>query len=154
MAESSIKTYLIGTVIFTMLVLFVFGAISLVNNNTQVGDGSSSVTQFVQDDTLTNFNRTFNKADELEPKIQNLSNSVSNLKPDNLFDAITLPAAFISTAWEVMKLVIDMFSFMNSALEGVGAILGLPSWVGLMLVLIVVIFLVMGVLALIFGREP
>lgn len=152
MGEILPRHYIIAGIIFTLLVLGVFSSINMVEKGS-LGDKSDAVSGFIQGDGLTEFNRSFNKIDNLTTDITDLKTKIKELKPENTLEIISLPVAFVQSAWAAMKVVINMFGFMDSAFEGLSGMLGVPSWIPALLILIVIVVLVFGVLTVIFGKE-
>lgn len=152
MAELLPRHYISAMVIFSLLVLGVFYSINLVEKGS-LGDGSDKVTGFVQGDRLNEFNRSFNKVDNLTNDVENLKLKITQLKPENIVDVISLPIAFVQSAWAAMQVIIGMFGFMDSAFEGLSAMLGIPSWITSLIILLVIVALVFAILTIIFGKE-
>ena len=152
MAEILPRHYIISGIIFTMMIVGIFSVLNLVDKGGS-GDGSDTLSNFVPGNELVEFNRSFNKIDNLTQDVNRLKQSVSDLKPENTLEIISLPVAFVQSAWATMKIVIGMFSFMDSALEGLSALLGVPSWIIDLIVLLVIVVIVFGILAVIFGKD-
>ena len=153
MAEMIPRHFVLGGIIFTMLIVGVFSVISLVNSGSPTGDGSDAVIGFAQSNQLTEFNKSFNKIDNFTTDVNKLKTKFTELKPEGALETITLPIAFITTAWAAISVVGDIFGFMNSSFEGLTAWLGIPSWIPTLIILIVIVVLVFGVLTIIFGKE-
>lgn len=152
MAETLPKHYIIAGLFFSLLILGVFYSLNLVKNGS-IGDGSDSNPTFMADGQLGELNRTFNNVDQLTSNITELKKKVVRLRPENTLDIISLPVAFVQTAWATMKVMIGMFDFMDGAFAGLSSILGVPEWIVSMISLFVIVLLVFGVLAVIFGKE-
>ena len=152
MGEVLPRHYLIAGVIFTFFVIGIFYTLNMVENGS-TGDGSDKVTGFIQSDKLTEFNRTFNRVDNVTTDINTLKTKISVLQPENILDVISLPIAFVSTAWSAMKVVIGMFGFMDASFVGLSSMLGIPVWIPNMIILVVIIVLVFSILAIIFGKD-
>lgn len=152
MAETLPRHYIIAGIFFSLLILGVFYSLNLVKNGS-IGDGSDANPTFMADGQITELNRTFNNVDHLTTNITELKTKVVGLRPENTLDIISLPVAFVQTAWATMKVMIGMFDFMDTAFAGLSAFLGVPTWIISIISLFVIIILVFGVLAVIFGKE-
>ena len=153
MGEILPRHYIMAGIIFTMLVVGVMSAVTMVETGSMGNSGTDSVPGFIQADQLKEFNRSFNKVDNLTTDITTLKTKISDLKPQNVLEIISLPVAFVQTAWTAMKVVIGMFGFMDGAFSGMSAMLGIPAWIPTLIILAVVVVLVFGILTVIFGKE-
>lgn len=141
-----------GTVLF---VICIIGVMALVTEVETGASGSAQpVTGFSDADTLSNFNKTFNKKDDIVNRTESLESSINNLHvvldQGRLLD---LPSALIRSSWDVIKYLAGGIGFLDSAIRGVGTFLHLPSWVMPLVILIVVLFFVFSILSVVFGKD-
>ncbi len=146
------RHFFYGIIIFTMLVSSVVGLLTLVRDG-GVGDGSEAVPGLMSSERITEFNRTFNKADNVTSNVEELKTKMQGLNIEKTTDIISLPLALVSTSWSMIKFITNSFGFMTSAFEGLSAYLGVPTWIPTLISLLVVVLFVFSILTIIFGKD-
>lgn len=142
MATTAISSVIIGVIIFT---LFIFGGVAMIS---EFGLKDSS---FIDSDKFTQFNNTFNKYSNLQSSVSGMQSSVENADTDwGLFGVLN---GLISVAWNTILTIFTSFSFINDILGGLYSVVGIPAWVGNLIVSIITITFVFGIFALIFQRD-
>jgi len=153
--ELTLRHYTIAGLIFVLLVTGATSIITLVEKG-DIGDQENTkVTGFMDNDVLTKFNRSLNVYDNLNSDVTSMKENIKLLNPQTPLEVLTLPVAFIQTAWKIIKVVIDGFDFMSGALSGLIGNLGVyvPDWVSKILILITSVFLIYTILSLIMGKD-
>ena len=142
MGEVKPSHYIIGILVFT---LFIVGGVSMISILRQTDDTFASEERFEQ------FNSTFNVYNDVESKVGQLEDSVTNQEVDlGVFGVLN---ALINSAWQTLKLSISSFSFMNAVFLGTHTVFGVPAWVGGLLILAVSVMFVFAIFSAIFQRE-
>lgn len=153
--ELTLRHYTIAGLIFVLLVTGATSIITLVEKG-DIGDQENTkVTGFMDNDVLTKFNRSLNVYDNLNSDVISMKESIKLLNPQTPLEVLTLPVAFIQTAWKIIKVAIDGFDFMSGAISGLIGNLGVyvPDWVSKILILITSVFLIYTILSLIMGKD-
>ena len=102
------------------------------------------------DATYTQFNKTFNKLDQVTDKVEGLQSSIDDAEPEQgLFGVLN---SLISTAWNSLKLVFTSFGFMDGVFSGMYAVFGVPAWIPALIILIVVVIIAFEIWRAIFQR--
>ena len=132
---AKISTYLIGIVIFTLLIV---GGITMI---TMLGDSNGDI---VNNPKYTEFNKTANKYEQLEDSIATIQDSIQN-DPDT--GTLGVLSALINTAWNTLKTLPSMFGFMVTAYAELSTFFGIPLWIpGLLsgIIVIIIVFVLYG----------
>jgi len=136
-----IRNYIIGIIIF---VFFIVGGLAM------MGILYKDKASITGDESYTQFNKTFNKLDQVTDKVEGLQSSIEDAEPEQgLFGVLN---SLISTAWNSLKLVFTSFGFMNGVFSGMYAIFGVPSWIPALIMLIVVVIIAFEIWRAIFQR--
>lgn len=140
MAETTTKNYIIGVI---MMMMFVVGGISLLS---LFNDADSS---FDSDGRAGEFNRTFNKLDDVSSQVHTIESSFDAEPQWGIFGALN---SLIQSAWNTITLVITSWGFMDSVFIGMNAMFGVPLWVATFIGLIITIIIAFAIYSLIFQR--
>lgn len=141
MADVSISNYIIGIILFTMVIV---GGVNLINSARVVDDS------FISDSQYNTFNNTFNQFDNLNSSINTIDNSISD--SDKSTYNLGVIESLIDGAWNTLRNIGTSFNFMYVVFGGL-SMFGIPSWVITLLSLIVIIIISFALYALIFqGR--
>lgn len=142
MGEVLIRHYLIGIIVFTLVIV---GGVSM------IGIFRESNPSFGDTDKYTQFNRTFNKMDDITTQVNNLENTIENEEPEwGVFGVLN---ALISSGWNTLKLMFNSLDFMDDAFEGVSSFFGVPAWIPALVSLIVTIIIAFVIYSAIFQRD-
>lgn len=117
-----IKKYIIGVIVFT---IFIVGGVSL------LGYLNDADPTFSNSD-LTQFNKSFNKLNDVTSSTSNLKSSVEEADPDLGFFGVL--NALVSSAWNTLKLTFTSFSFMEDVFINGSNIFGIPNWISTLIV--------------------
>lgn len=147
------RNFFYAAIIFALMIT---GIVALIGETEKDVPGGPEI-NLMDDERITEFNRTFYPK-QLADDIENLSGKMKALQPSQQWgalDVITLPLAFIGTAWDMVKFVIGSFGFMNTAIEGLSTYSGLPipSWVPIFIILLITVLFIFSILTIIFGKE-
>lgn len=136
------STYVFGIIIFTF---FILGGMALISP-LRAADPT-----FLDDDKYAQFNKTFNKVDDVTDSVGGLQDTIEDSDTD--FGTFGVLNALISTAWNSLKLVFSSFSFMNAVFGGLYTFFGIPIWVGNLIILMVSVMIIFAIFAAIFQRQ-
>lgn len=142
MSEVLPRHYIIGIIIFTF---FIVGGTSMLS---LMGAEDAA---FAGDEQLQHFNRTFNIQSSITQEVGDLEDSVSQADLDP--GPFGMLNALISSSWTSLALMFDSFSFMNSVLDGLSSVFGVPGWIPILIGLIITVILVFAIFGAIFQRN-
>lgn len=135
------STYLMAIIFFTF---FILGGV------TMMGELRSSDSTFMNDEKTQAFNNTFNVYTSLSTSVNSLQTSVEDAGNDwGVFGVIN---ALVGSAWNALRLLFSSLSFMNAVFIGLG-LFGVPSWVGGLASLTVIVIIAFAIYASIFNSE-
>jgi len=143
MAEILPRHYLFGVII---LMFFVIGGVGIMSEYMAYDNG------FDTRNSTTEFNRTFNKIANVEDSIDSLENQIRN-DEDADFGFFGVLNSLINSAWTALRLMFQSFTFMDAVFEGMTAFFGIPSWIPLIIGLLITVVLVFGIYSLIFQKD-
>ena len=142
MVDTKISDYLIGIIIFTMVIV---GGISMMT----IFQSKNSA--FLDTEKFSKFNDTFNTYDDVVQETGSIESSITNSNPDpGLFGVLN---GLIQGAWQVLKLMFGSLSFMTAVWTGLYTIFGVPLWVGVLIGSIVIVLIAFAIWSAIFQRE-
>lgn len=142
MTEVKISTYIIGIVIFTMMIL---GVISM------IGIFRTADPSFIDDDKFSEFNKTFNTLEEVSSSVGGLKDGIVDSDTD--WGAFGVLNSLLGTMWNSVVLIFSSFDFMNDVFAGLSTFFGIPTWVTGLISLLVIILIVFGIYSLISGNS-
>ena len=148
-----LRDYVIGGILFTLCITIVFASITMLDQGDPLTDGGTSITSFADDDSMSKFNRSFNKIDALVGNVSSLHDSIKQTKPVTDTSIVSLGAAFVSSIFGAVRVIIFMIPFMDSVYDGFIAHFGIPIFVGTIIKMIAIVFLVFAIISLIFGKD-
>lgn len=135
------STYLLGIIFFTFIILSGIGI---------MGELRKSNTDFMTDENSQSFNSTFNVYNDLSSSVGGLQTSVEDAGNDwGIFGVVN---ALVGSAWNALRLLFTSFAFMNAVFLGLG-LFGVPSWVGGLASLTVIVIIAFAIYAAIFKAE-
>lgn len=143
MAVNALKpsTYILGIIFFTF---FILGGV------TMMGELRQSDATFMADENTQAFNRTFNVYTSLDTSVSSLQSSVEDAGNDwGIFGVIN---ALVGSAWNALRLLFSSLSFMNAVFVGLG-LFGVPSWVGGLASLTIIVIIAFAIYSSIFNSE-
>lgn len=142
MAEILPRHYIIGIILFTLVIVSGVSILGLMNaKNPSLSSNNE----------ITSFNKTFNKMGNVTTQIESMQSQIENADTD--FGAFGVLNALINTGWQGLKLLFNSFSFMNVAFEGLGTFFGVPAFIPALGILIVAVVFIFSILSAIFQRE-
>ncbi len=148
------RDFFYAVVIFVMLVAGITSVLSMVTTESK-DYGGATVNLFADSNRseIAHFNDTFNKQTQIVNKTRKLKDDLSDLQPETTLEAITLPVAFIKTAWDMIDFIISSFGFMDSAIQGLSGFLHLPTWTTILIIALISILFIFSILSMIFGKD-
>lgn len=106
----------------------------------------------IDSEVFSAYNESFNKYDEYLANVEQLATDTEAVSGSNTGNFGFLND-IINQAWNILTQLRLTFDFMNSALEGLSSVLGVPPFItGLGISIITVIF-IFAMLAVIFNRD-
>lgn len=157
MANILPRHFFYSIIIFALIITGVYTIISIVMDESMGADASN---QLMSDEDLKYFNDTL-QVENLEDDINDIRGGIERLEPSQkwgILDVVSLPLAFIETAWDSIKLVISSFTMMDDSIEGATAYFDTgekqnTQWVSGFIITLIGAFLVFSILSLIFGKD-
>lgn len=134
--NSKISTYLIGIVIFTLVIA---GGVSMIGI---LGDTNGDI---VNNAKYGEFNRTANKIKDVQDSMGDIEASISEAPVDP--GTLGVLSSLINTAWQMLKSIPALFGFMTTTYFDLCAFFGIPAWIpGIMtfIVSIILVFVLYG----------
>ena len=141
-----LRHYLIGLVIFTMLVT---GGVTLMNMF-QEEDSN-----FIPGDEIGYLNRSFNVYSDLDRQVGSIKTSVEDIDASDesfvgqIFTALDL---FVMSLWTTVKVFATSIGFVT-IFASLSHFLGIPTWVGASITTIVTIFILFTIISLLFKKD-
>lgn len=135
------STYILAIIVFSFMIL---GGVSL------MGELRKSDATFMTGDNMDRFNDTFNVYNDLSGSIDTLQSSVTSSQND--WGVLGVLNALIGGAWNGLVMLFRSMAFMNYVFAGLG-LFGVPSWVGGLMSLAVVVIIVFAIWSAIFRSE-
>jgi len=138
------RHYITGIIIFTM---FIVGGIALID------EFRAADSTFVDGDEYAQFNTTFNVYGDVTDEVGNLQSRVTTNSTATVLGSDGILGSLISSGWNTLKLLFSSFNFMDGVFNGLESFLGVPAWVGSLLILLVTVLLVFSIYSAIFQRD-
>lgn len=136
------SNYIIGIILFTIFIVGGVAMISIFNEKDST---------FASDEKFTDFNKSFNKMNEVTESVESLEEGITGARPDvGVFGVLN---ALIQSSWNSLKLIISSFGFMTDVFAALSTVFGIPTWVGTLISLLVTVILVFGIWGAIFQRD-
>lgn len=136
MTDTPISTYIIGGILFTFILV----------------GGVAYVSSFAVTDTsdLKQFNKTFNKYDQVLAYSNDTRDSIKLSDPDP--GVLGFLNALIQTSWNTLKLTFTSISFIGDAITGISEFFPVPTWIPALILAIITIIIAFAIYAAIFQR--
>lgn len=142
MADANPRTYIYGVII---MMFFIVGGVGILS------EFKAADSNFDASDKTGEFNRTFNKIDQVTTEVDDLKSNIEDADTDfGLFGVLN---ALISSAWQSLKLLFSSFGFMTAIFNGLESVFGIPAWIPLIIGLFVTVTLVFAIYKMIFQTE-
>lgn len=145
MVETTPKHYLYGIIIFTMVFMAGFAIMSELNDK----EGGN----FQNDPRFSQFNKTFNKYDDLNSEVGGLQSSIegSGQTEGKAFDNFL--TRLINGAWNTLKSLFTGFSFITDILVGLNEMFGIPVWFTSLVSLLIIVMIAFAIWGAIFQTQ-
>jgi len=144
MGEILPRHYIIGVIMFTLLITAGIAMLTELNNSDQT---------FVDDDKFSSFKEHFNKTNEITTQVGALQTGVTDAEPGQDYEVSGVLGALIASGWNTLQLLFGSFSFMNDAFQGFHDVFGVPAWVGELVILLITVIFVFAIYTAVFQRE-
>lgn len=142
MAETIIKNLFIGGIIFTLCVV---GFVSL------IASWQSADPSFSAGDDVRDFNRLFNKTNELQGNVTKLKEQIENTELDlNVLNVLNI---LFNVVWQGLKTFFGTIGFMFTVLLNAGIMFGIPEWFTGLLISLITVLVILSMWAIIFNRD-
>ena len=106
---------------------------------------------FDSENRLDEFNRTFNKLDDLNARINQSAEDITTAEPD--LGVLGVLNSLIQTGWLTLKTIITSFTFMSDVYGGLTALFGIPAWIPLIIGLFITTMLVFAIFSMVFQKD-
>lgn len=136
--NEKISTYLVGVVMFTF---FIMGGISMI----AIFNDSDST--FIDAAKYNSFNQSVNKYQDVTDSLTDVQASITSAEGGSDISAL------IQVAWNTLKSLPTLFSFMASSYIGLSTFFGIPLWIPTLLAGIVIIIIVFAIWGAIFQND-
>ena len=146
MGNFEISDYVVGVIVFTMLVLGTYTIMGNVFDPNK--DGA-----FLNNTEYSDYNKVFNKQAQLEADISALKGNVSGATPGDDSGLLSSINSLIKTAFSGVKFMLSSFSVMDDSYNGLSSIFGLPNWVSSLISTLMTALILFAIYKLIF-RSP
>lgn len=144
MANDKPRYYIYGMLLFTLIVV---GGITLIQAF------SSERTDYIPDqEEFEQFNSTFSHLDAL-------NNSIGGMRSEITSSDLTLGLDLgvlddlLFTGWNTMKLLFSTFGFMDTAIQGLTAMFGVPGWIITIILALITTMIMFSIFSAIFQRD-
>ncbi len=134
-----IKRYIIGIVLFVMIIV---GGVSMLS------ELNKSDSTFTDSEDFTQFNKSFDKLNDITEETDKLKSGVVGSKPDLGFFGVL--NSLISSVWQTEKLTSNSLNFMDSVFNAGQTIFGVPIWIGSLIISIISVIIVFAIYKAIF----
>lgn len=138
-----VRHYLIGIVIFTLMVM---GGVGL------IGEFRKTDSNFV-DSRFESFNQTFNTYDDITSQVANMRGNIEGSNAEGGNQVLGYLNNLINMAWSSIRLWFGNFTFMNSVFMGLSTMFGVPVWIISLTLLLISILFIFAIYTAIFGRD-
>lgn len=142
MVDAKISDYIIGILIFTLIIV---GGISM------LASFQAYDSDYMNSSKYDEYNNTMNVLSDVTGEVQELEDSVKDSNPD--WGVLGALNALINSGWQTLKLTFESFSFMDNVFTGSAAIFGIPAWIATIIMSIITVVLVFVIYSAIFQRE-
>jgi len=142
MAEVTPRTYIYGII---MMMFFVIGGMGIMSEYTSVD------ADFDSSDKSGEFNRTFNKIDDVTASIDELETNIQEADENLGFFGVL--NALIFSSWQAIKFIFTSFGFMDGVIEGLSSFFGVPQWIPLVITLLITTMLIFAIFKMVFQSE-
>ena len=143
MKEFTLSSYIIGTIIFCLIVA---GAVAL------IGELMQTDTSFVDNDQYTDFNKTFNTYNNILNISNKTQSNIENMQ-DNDFGLLGVLSSLINQAWQFLRLLFQSLSFMKTTLLSISTMFPVPAWIPTLIGAIITILIGFAIYGIIFQRN-
>lgn len=145
------RDFFFGAVVFALVITGVVSMINLVVIG-ESGNKATAVPGLMGNENINDFEDVFNnnvtgRVNAIKAKMDVVNPEAA---PQNIF---TLSGAFISSAWEAVKLVFSSVTMMDDAIGGMESMLHIPGWVVGFILVLIVAFFIFSILTVIFGKD-
>ncbi len=153
MARIIPRDFFYAAIIFTMLTTGIVGLLTLVQEGDSAGGGTSNIFEDSDVDEIVAFNRTFNIQENVTGKMDLLKTKLGEITVKGDATVITAAGALISSSWIMIVIIKDSFGLMNSAFEGMVSFLGVPIWVPVLIITLIIAMFMFSIISFIFKKD-
>lgn len=138
-----IKRYIIGVLLFGLVIVGGVGMLgTFFAKDSTFGDSQ----QFKQ------YNKTFNKLDEVNSQVSNLQSNVEGSASSEL-DIFGVIPALVNSAWSTLSIILSSFGFMTSAYSGLSTFFGIPAFIPVIIGSIITVMIIFALYRALFQRS-
>jgi len=142
MSDVTPRTYIFAIIIFTLLIV---GSVSI------IGAFHNSDPDVIDTDKYQQFNRSFNKINDVSDSVTGLEDNIIDAAPDQ--GAFGVLNSLINTGWQTLVLLFNSFGFMDGVFEAMSEMFGVPPWIISLVLLLITVMLVFTIFSAIFQKD-
>lgn len=101
--------------------------------------------------TLTKFNETFYKLDDISNTVGDLESGITNTTAQ--FGVFGVLNSLISGSWQTLRLLFNSLSFTTTVFKGLGTFFGVPTFIIKIMGLLLTVIIAFAIYSAIFQRE-
>ena len=137
-----IKQYIIGIIVFTLIIV---GGVGMIL------EMKTFDPTFASDERFSKFNDTFNVYSEVTGEVEELSEGITNAEPEwGVFGGLY---ALTKLVWHSLTQIPTMFGFMIGVYGGISEIFGVPAWIPTLIISIISIIIVFAIFKIVFSTD-
>lgn len=141
MAEFYISDYIVGTIVFTFIIV---GCVAMIGLMRQGNPDFN-------DERFSKFNSTFNSYDELDRQVNQIQSDVES--GDTSWGITDVLNAIVYNAWNTLKNIYNSFGFMTQAILGLNTFFGMPIWIPAMALMAITVLITFSIYSATFYRR-
>lgn len=143
MGETLIRDIIIASILFCFIAAGASAIYARINSDSPA---------LIDNDKYTQFNNSFNKLDDIQSTVNDLNSSlVADLSESKgTFGVLN---ALIDTTWNTLSLIGNSLTFMWAIIHNLNTFLGVPTWVGSIVVSLILVVIVFTIFSAIFQRD-
>ena len=147
MNEITPRDFLIGSIIFMLIIVGGINIVSSMNNE---------YSGFISNDNLKKF-KSLNKTSDLDNQITKFNSTLETIESASdqnnpIFASFGFLGGLVQGVWAVFSNMVESFSFLTSLFGELDDLFGIPQWIISLITSLIVGILIFGIYSLIFNR--
>ena len=140
MVDVRISDYIVGILIFTLVIVGGVSMTAIVND-----------VRPINSEKYDEFNNTFNVFDEVTTEVDSLESTVKDTNPE--WGALGALNALIDSGFQSIKLTLTSFGFMDGVFTGGSSLFGVPTFVAIIITAIITIIIIYSIYSAVFQKD-